>query len=196
MIASSQEIEKELAAIIPGFQLRKEEDITKQVKEAYENKEKEIGEKMMRQVERIVYLRALDTLWVEHLNSMEALREGIGLRGYGQRDPLVEYKQESYNLFQRYQQAIKNTILNTIYKVTVTLPPESEFGQRPLKEQGADESLSGGGFAAFAQGPTLAQRSGAANRNQVVRQGPKVGRNDPCPCGSGKKYKKCCLNKL
>jgi len=111
---------------------------------------------------------------------------------------LVEYKHESYGLFRRYQATVESNILNTIYKVQVQMKPQSEFENRPQQEQGADESLAGGGFqnADAASGKqTLAKRSGAENRNQVVRATPKVGRNDPCPCGSGKKFKKCCLNK-
>ena len=196
---SAENPEKELKTIIPN--LKDGADFITRAKEAYQEKEKGLGEKVMRQVERALYLRTLDTLWIEHLNAMEELREGIGLRGYGQRDPLIEYKHESYNLFLRYQSAVSSTILNTIFKVQVQMPQQSEFERRPQKELGADESLAGGGFSDVrssgtgSSNQTIAKRSGAENRNQVIRATPKVGRNEPCPCGSGKKFKKCCLNK-
>ena len=194
---NAEKPEEELKSIIPQVKLNGKDYLTL-AKKAYEEKEKDLTPTVMRQVEKAVYLRTLDTLWVEHLNTMEELRESIGLRGYGQRDPLVEYKHESYGLFRRYQATVESNILNTIYKVQVQMKPQSEFENRPQQEQGADESLAGGGFqnADAASGKqTLAKRSGAENRNQVVRATPKVGRNDPCPCGSGKKFKKCCLNK-
>ena len=185
-------------------------------RQIYEQKEKGLGEQTMRQVEKIVYLRTIDSLWIEHLNAMEELREGIGLRGWGQRDPLVEYKYEAYNLFKRYLSGVSGNVLNTIYKVQVQMPAQSEFEKRPIKEQGADEAMAAGTFSGYqnqppssvstsgpiseasgaimGQGPTIAQRAGVG-LEPVARKTPKVGRNDPCPCGSGKKFKKCCINK-
>jgi preprotein translocase subunit SecA len=125
-------------------------------KEDYEKKEKEVGEENMRQIEKIVSLRTLDMLWMEHLENMESLRDSVRLRAYGQQDPLVEYKNEGHKMFQRLLQTLESSIANTILKVslTATKPVASPVSQTPkLKE--------------------------------------KVGRNDPCPCGSGKKYKKC-----
>ncbi|MCX6806628.1 MAG: preprotein translocase subunit SecA [Candidatus Berkelbacteria bacterium] len=177
-----------------------QEKLIELARKTYEEKEAGLGNETMRQVERVVYLRTIDSLWIQHLNAMEELREAIGLRGWGQRDPLVEYKHEAYNLFQRYQSAVASSIVNAIYKVEVRMPAQAEFEKRPIQEKGADESMAGGGFSGFEKNPpaggkTLAERGGVKERNQVVRSGPKVGRNDPCPCGSGKKYKKCCLNK-
>lgn len=184
---------------------------------AYNEKEVALGSGTMRQVEKIVYLRTMDTLWIQHLNAMEELREAVGLRGWGQRDPLVEYKHEAYNLFRRYLSEVSNYIVNTIYKVEVRMPTQAEFERRPIQEQGADESMAAGTFSGFraqapitssspavmGQGPTIAERGGATQRDQVIRSGPKVGRNDPCPCGkinprTGKpmKYKKCCFKKM
>jgi len=195
------------------------ENLVELARKAYEEKEKETGSEILRQVEKVLYLRTLDALWIQHLNAMEELREGIGLRGWGQRDPLVEYKYEAYNLFQRYLSAIENHIVNTIYKVEVRLPEVAELERRPVREQGADEILAAGTFSGFrgargqeavegpvsgpisevssgimGQGPTIAERAGVG-AEPVVRKMPKVGRNDPCPCGSGKKFKKCCLRK-
>ena len=188
------------------------ENLVELARKAYEEKEKELGADILRQIERIIYLRTMDTLWVQHLNAMEELREGIGLRGWGQRDPLVEYKYEAYNLFKRYLTAVSSQIANIIYKVEVKMPVAGEFERRPIEERGADERLAAGTFSGLerqqgrglgiprpiseasagimGEGPTIAERAGIG-REPVVRQTPKVGRNDPCPCGSGKKFKKC-----
>lgn len=140
-------------------------------KTAYDEKEKNVGPEIMRQIERAVLLRTIDNLWIDHLDIMTALREGIGLRGYGQQDPLVEYKKESFGMFQKLLDAIQNQVVYTIYKVTVSLPKQSILSRQGVRASGAKKEESGGG-------------AGVARK--------KVGRNDPCPCGSGKKYKKCC----
>jgi preprotein translocase subunit SecA len=116
------------------------------------------------QIERGFYLRAIDTLWIEHLDQMSYLREGIGLRGYGQKDPLVEYKNEAYGMFTELIANIQKQVVYSIYKMADVkkLAPEPAQKQ-PQKLMGGDENV----------------------------EPAKVGRNDPCPCGSGKKYKKC-----
>ncbi|MBU1176861.1 preprotein translocase subunit SecA [Patescibacteria group bacterium] len=126
-------------------------------KKAYENKEKEMESKNMRKVEKYVLLRSLDTLWMDHLDSMDYLRDSVRLRAYGQKDPLIEYKNEGIMLFQRLIGSIQSTIVNTIYKIA--LAPASSTG-RPDSQSNVNKS---------------------------------IGRNSPCPCGSGKKYKKCCM---
>jgi len=136
----------------------------------YEEKERQLGSEMMRQLERLVMLRAVDTLWIRHLTALDELREGIGLRAYGQQDPLVEYKRESHEMFQGLMAAIQHDIVHSIYYVTVVREPQP----RPMREMRADVER--------------------ARARQPVA-GRKVGRNDPCPCGSGKKYKHCCLRK-
>jgi len=133
--------------------------------EDYEKKEKEIGSERMRQVEKVVALRILDMLWLEHLENMDYLRDSVRLRAYGQRDPLVEYKSEGHKMFQELLSRIEVGIANTILKVSLT-----EHSRQPQFQQ-----------------PGAAEFSRTKN---------KPGRNDPCPCGSGKKYKKCCLSKL
>jgi len=138
---------------------------------AYEAKENQIGYPVMREIERAVLLRTIDTLWIQHLEEMQALREGIGLRGYGQRNPLVEYKREGYNYFTRLLGEVDKQVAYTIYKVKVQL-------KRPMPMEGAQNLQSGG------------DDSKAASTQPKKKE--KVGRNDPCPCGSGKKYKKCC----
>ncbi|PIU01762.1 preprotein translocase subunit SecA [bacterium (Candidatus Torokbacteria) CG09_land_8_20_14_0_10_42_11] len=134
--------------------------------EFYSKREQDLTPTAMRQVEKVVSLRVMDTIWTEHLDTMEYLREGVRFQAYGQRDPLVEYKREGYILFQKLLDKIKTDIVNTIFKVSVmaqNMPrPDTDSGQQNIHS---------------AQKPFIHD---------------KVGRNDPCPCGSGKKYKKCC----
>ncbi len=119
----------------------------------------------MRMLERLVMLRTIGGLWVEHLTMMDHMRQGIGLRAYGQRDPLVAYKTEAHALFQSLLANIQHDVVHTIYRVSI------------VKEGALPE-------------PALASAGGG--RGEMVAADKKVGRNDPCPCGSGKKYKKCC----
>ena len=143
-----------------------EERLRQLAMEAYEAKEAQLGSEMMRQLERLVMLHVIDRLWVEHLTAIDDLRDGIGLRAYGQRDPLVEYKSEAYSMFQGLLENIEHDIVHTIYRVTVHREPPRQ--QRAIATN---------------------REEGGRTPTRVAR---KVGRNDPCPCGSGKKYKKCC----
>lgn len=144
--------------------------ILNSAKEAYKEKEKQTSSEIMKQIERAVLLRTIDSLWIDHLDAMENLREGIGLRGYGQRDPLVEYKREGFRLFKILLDQIQRQVTNTIFKVGVVI-------KKPMPMEGA-KNLQGGDDSKAEAEP--------------VKKDEKVGRNDPCPCGSGKKYKKCC----
>jgi preprotein translocase subunit SecA len=128
---------------------------------------------------RSLMLRAIDTLWVEHLDAMEHLRTGIGLQGYGQRDPLVEYKREAYRMFTELTQLIGKQVVYSVFKIGVV----HEQAQSLMERQGV--KLSAPAKTASKEG--TASETVAADDNGE----PKVGRNDPCPCGSGKKYKKC-----
>ena len=141
--------------------------------DAYNKREDEIGYEAARQIEKMVMLRSIDMLWMEHLDSMDSLRDGISLQGYGQKDPLVEYKKESYRMFQTLLGSIEENILSAIFKVQVVKKVESPMESKNI-------STSGGGEESVASTP------------ETVK---KIGRNDPCPCGSGKKFKKCCMNK-
>ena len=134
----------------------------------YEQKEKEIGPESMRAVERLLMLRIIDMLWVEHLTMMEHMRQGIGLQAAGQRDPLVAYKREGHNFFQTLLATIQHDVAHSIYRISVTRREAPR--QTPV--------------------PVRAGGDGQKQRPKVA--GKKVGRNDPCPCGSGKKYKHCC----
>jgi len=166
----------------------------------YDQKEKEAGEETWRKVEKAVNLRVIDLLWVEHLDAMVRMREGIGLRGYAQKDPLAEYKQEAYGMFQRLLAAIASDVTKMIFKVRVeAISPaqKAELAEkRKLAEKGAEEPK--GDFEdekkelpSVSSDTNISQSTPSAIR-QPGEKKQKVGRNDPCPCGSGKKYKKCC----
>ncbi len=147
------------------------------IREAYEVKEHELSSELMRQAERMVLLRSVDTLWIDHLDAMEALREGIGLRGYGQKDPLVEYKREGFALFQELLEAIQKQSTYTIFKIGIVRPTEASPMETQRERMTTNTSESSGASAI---------KPAAASS-----QPDEPGRNDPCPCGSGKKYKKC-----
>jgi preprotein translocase subunit SecA len=150
--------------------------IVQQAREIYRRKEAEIGEAPLRTVEKMVHLQVIDTLWKEHLLMMDHLKEGIGLRGYGQRDPLREYQKEGYDLFLDLLDRITAETVEKLFMLQLAKEPP-RFKPEPAAPQ--QLVLSRGGN----QPPEA---------KTVKREGKKVGRNDPCPCGSGKKYKKCC----
>ena len=147
--------------------------------QAYERKTQEISPDIMKQLEKFIMLQAVDNQWKDHLLSMDHLKDGIGLRGYGQRDPLKEYQREGYEMFLDMSQRIKEETVRNLFLVKIASGEELEEIV-PQREQ--EMVLSRGDSA-----------SGGDSRPKTVRrQAEKVGRNDPCPCGSGKKYKKCC----
>jgi preprotein translocase subunit SecA len=141
------------------------------------------GQDLMRLVERAVELRVIDNLWIEHLALMDHLRQGIGLRGYGQRDPLVEYKKEAYILFSQLLSAIRSQVVHAIFKANINVPAPAQKPRQTLT------------FSAPAKEATDVTSSSAPVATDASNQQPseKVGRNDTCPCGSGKKYKRCGL---
>ncbi|MBU2542259.1 preprotein translocase subunit SecA [Patescibacteria group bacterium] len=142
-----------------------------------ENKEE--GKKMMKQIEKGILLRSIDNLWVDHLVAIDYLRTGIGLRGYGQRDPLVEYKKETYRMFNELLSGIQKEVVFSFYKVSAGLQiAPTIMANDKLVMKGAQKSAG--------------DTPGAVKGKTRNDEGDKVGRNDPCPCGSGKKYKKCC----
>ena len=185
------------------------------LKERYEAKEKLIGPDAMRHHERIIMLSVIDQQWKDHLLSMDHLREGIGLRGYGQHDPLVEYKRESFDMFEAMMERFEEETVRYLYLMQVIEAP-SPAVQHAISS--GDFDSNGQAASAFSTSPRrnrattsmddmeeafqrrkrreleqarMAGAGEAGTVQQVVR-GEKVGRNDPCPCGSGKKYKKCC----
>ncbi len=190
------------------------------LKERYESKEKLIGPEAMRHHERMIMLSVIDQQWKDHLLSMDHLKEGIGLRGYGQHDPLVEYKKESFEMFEAMMQRFQEDTVRYLYLMQILeRPPEAAAGgQPPAEGQGPEAGVPvrRGGDGNGHRPPRLvstsaddleeafmrrkrreleqARMAGAGDAQpvqQVVRGQEKVGRNDPCPCGSGKKYKKC-----
>lgn len=171
-------------------------------KDIYENREKQLGRDLTRQVERFVMLSVVDTLWMDHLAAVENLRQGIGLRGYGQRDPLVEYKNEAFRMFEQLVGAIDNEIVRRIYKIQVQpqpmshvhnnqpVPPSNNLNDSSVNEKTSivnsqeEKETDLNASHHFDEASSLG-RSIAVNTNK------KLGRNDPCWCGSGKKFKKC-----
>ncbi|MBI5099387.1 MAG: preprotein translocase subunit SecA [Nitrospirae bacterium] len=144
------------------------------VRQAYEKKEQEIGPDAFRYLEKMMLLQVLDTQWKDHLLSMDHLKEGVGLRGYGQRDPLVEYKREAFDIFADLSSRVSSEVLARLMKIQIAREEriEKKFTARPAR-------LNYG-------------RGGEDAKPQTVIKDRKIGRNDPCICGSGKKYKKCC----
>jgi len=174
-----------------------QDTVLEMLKGSYEAKEKELGAEMARHLERMILLQVVDTRWKDHLYAMDNLREGIGLRAYGQRDPLVEYQHEAYSMFMDMISRIKEETLEYLFKIKAIREekaPEAVFDfsrQQLLHEEKTqfqdvpsreEEPLSGPYKGQLPQ----------ENIPTYKREEPKVGRNDPCPCGSGKKYKKCC----
>ena len=139
----------------------------------YEQREESITPGIMRELENLVMLKVVDSHWMQHLDAMDMLREGVGLRAYGQRDPLVEYKLEAYDMFQAMIDAIQDDVVRYMYRVNVVTQPKVED-----RLQNATVNNPSGDSEADAKKPVV--------------KGEEIGRNDPCPCGSGKKYKNCC----
>jgi len=139
--------------------------------ELYEKREEDFGSELMREIERAVVLQVVDTRWKDHLAAMDSLREGIGLRAYGQKDPLIEYKNEAFDMFQSMIEAIQEDVVTYIMRVTPKITGQAPEQPRNVSENRYED-----------------QQAVKTPR----RVGEQIGRNDPCPCGSGKKYKKCC----
>jgi preprotein translocase subunit SecA len=190
------------------------ETLWTKISESYGQKEKVVGREVLQRVERDIMLQIVDAQWKDHLYSLDHLKEGIGLRGYGQRDPLIEYKKESFALFQAMKERVDEEIVRYLWWLRPILNEEAPVARRPaarrpppliLNDPGAESASVLG--AARAQAPQASPftRSQPQQPQQqpprvggddaipktVRRDEPKVGRNDPCPCGSGKKYKKC-----
>ena len=155
------------------------EDLKTQVGEAYERKEKELGPELMRFLEKNFMLQVIDHHWKDHLLAMDHLRDGIGLRGYGQKDPLIEYKREGYDLFAGMMERIKSDTIERLFLVQAVREGERPAPPPPPVMSRPQPKL------------TLNRGEEPVSAQPVQRGDDKVGRNDPCPCGSGKKYKKC-----
>jgi preprotein translocase subunit SecA len=144
--------------------------------EIYNHKEKAVGEAEFRKLERFVMLQTVDHLWKDHLLSMDHLKEGIGLRGYAQQNPLIVYKKEGFEMFQDMISRIQEETLSILFRIQLAEPETMEEFTKPKEQQ---LTFSGG-------------EETPSKKKPVKRSEKKIGRNAPCPCGSGKKYKKCC----
>ena len=160
--------------------------IWERLKFKYEIKEQQIGPEAMRTYERIIMLNIIDAQWKDHLLSLDHLKQGIGLVGYGQKDPLVEYKKQSFDLFQEMLDRIDTTTIRSLFNLQVV----SEQAPESLQQRRAARRPASLRFTGPNQGAAPAGEEDGKVKT-VVRDQPKVGRNEPCPCGSGKKYKKC-----
>jgi preprotein translocase subunit SecA len=162
--------------------------LTEVALEHYKSKEERISSDITRELERYVLLQTIDEHWKDHLNQLVMLRSGIGLRSYGQRDPLVEYKQESFHMFQDLMQNIEQDSVRLFFRAELVHQPAVQ-APTDMKESHAEVDIMKQVQQPAAEQQQPAQASGPA---PVERAEPKVSRNDPCPCGSGKKFKKCC----
>ena len=153
------------------------------VNAAFQGKEDELGSEQMRYLERMILLQMVDNHWKDHLLGMDHLREGIGLRGYGQKNPLDEYKKEGFSMFVEMINTVKVQTVSTLLRIQVASDDELEELENRRRQE-------------LEQLEQEMQRSDQEVKQQPTkRQGDKVGRNAPCPCGSGKKYKRCCGKK-
>ena len=163
------------------------EELKQKAEEAYIAKEKEIGEEI-RKLERIVLLKIVDTQWMEHIDAMDELKNGIGLRAYGQKDPVVQYRIEGAEMFDEMINQIKiqvAKIMLHLHKTEMKMQSSVNITGASLDNSAIDSIHDVG------EGATIPQKSANSKPQPIVNDGPKVGRNDPCPCGSGKKYKNC-----
>jgi len=167
--------------------------VTDLVRERYEARRAELGPEKSAILERLVLLRVIDSLWVEHLTAIDDMRRGIGLRAYSQRDPLNEFKIEAYRMFDELKSTIRHDVTHTIFRVTVQQgPAPTRPVARNLVEGRAAVAGPGGAAGSTSEaGAATATAVAGGNGAQAARVGPKLGRNEPCWCGSGKKYKKC-----
>ena len=192
------------------------DEFTEEICKRYEAKSEGVGVERMRYTERMIMLQLLDQHWKDHLLSMDHLKEGIGLRGYGQKDPLVEYKKESFHIFQQMMDTLDEETLKVLFHLTIQTPEQEPTpAERPAVKMTESRGATNGSQRRAASTKAAsemdeharlarrrnreqmahAHRAGATAESTAVKQvlrGEKVGRNDPCPCGSGKKYKRCC----
>jgi preprotein translocase subunit SecA len=142
----------------------------------YEDKTSHVSNEQRMEIEKILYLQIVDNAWREHLYSMDTLKTGIGLRGYNQKDPLVEYKKESYNMFMELIETIKNEIIKVLFTIKLRNEEEEQKEMEALKSKMEESNKD---------------LQTNIEESQIDAKEKKIARNDPCPCGSGKKYKNC-----
>ena len=159
------------------------EELEKQAIEKYQAKEEEITSEKMRELERVVMLKVVDEKWMNHIDSMDELKNGIGLRAYGQQDPVVKYRTEGMDMFEEMVANIKLDVVKILMNI------RKQNGD--VKRQEAAK-ITGAALEAINSVDGGKKINTPEYSQTVVNEGPKIGRNDPCPCGSGKKYKNCC----
>ncbi len=178
------------------------ENLLKEITRIYGEKERQLGAENLRNLERFIMLQVIDTRWKEHLYAMDNLREGIGLRAYGQKDPLIEYQHEGYDMFMQMIDSIKEEVIDFVFRAQAVPKEEAEsvFDRLPKTFNHPQAAgLSGGNLRINQGSGGISREAGPLEEcpaepaaQPYKRTNPKVGRNDPCPCGSGRKYKKCC----
>jgi preprotein translocase subunit SecA len=156
------------------------EHVLDRLRQSYDQKEAQLGEPMMRHLEKLIMLQIIDTRWKDHLLAMDYLKEGIGLRGYAQKNPLNEYKREAFEIFSTMMSVVRSEITEYLFKIQAGKPEETLRKVDPRKPRYVEHRGTMPGGEADGKPAT------------VRREGRKIGRNEPCPCGSGKKYKRCC----
>jgi len=164
------------------------EEVIQLSNKAYEDKEEQLTPERMRTLERLLLLRTMDRLWIYHLTALDEMRQGIGLAGYGGRDPLVEFKREAHDMYEQLTGHIRQQIVRQIFNVTLTSEPQRPQTPKNVQESGPAKEGAAAGSGGAATATVAAAGSASATTSGVNK---KVGRNNPCPCGSGKKYKKC-----
>ena len=178
--ASKEQLIKQVE--IANLTQEKIDFLTKIAHDIYEERKKQMGKELMNKIEKFVMLSVMDSLWTDHLDAVENLRGGIGLRGYGQRDPLVEYKNEAYTMFEQLINGIDDEIVHRIYKIQVQQAPSMpQPHHHVVKQAVGNTSIS----------PSLQTREVSQPSGTQTVSKKKLGRNEPCWCGSGRKYKKC-----
>ncbi len=168
---------------------RIEEEAVQAAVDAYRRRRKVLGEETAERIEQYLLLRAIDTKWKDHLYAMDSLKQGIGLRGYAQRDPLIEYKREAFELFEEMVASVRDEVTGLIFKLRLEREEADSYqGVMRVAREVHEE------YAAMqrAQQAAVESSKGSEGKVATIKVGAKVGRNDPCPCGSGKKFKKCC----
>jgi len=166
-----------------------------EVRETYKRREEKYGVDLIARVERFAFLTVIDEKWKDHLREMDDLKEGINFRAYGQKDPLIEYKRDGFELFVAMLEEIGKEVINFVFKFTTREEqvPQKRRQMPAQRMQTIHASAQGAGMKMSPENAQqkLEQQPGDNTKKIPIKVGPKIGRNDPCPCGSGKKYKNC-----
>ena len=163
-------------------------EIVEKSKQKYEEKEQELGEQEIRELERVVMLKVVDQKWMDHIDAMDDLKEGIGLRAYGQKDPVAQYRIEGFDMFD----AMVAEIQKDVVKILLNIQKAGELKREQTAKITSVAQATLDSINIVSENKQQVPQTSDVKRTPVVNQEPKVGRNEPCPCGSGKKYKNCC----